>query len=94
LTITFEPWSPSAPPEFRDDFLRSVYEDPLFTKPIGFNLDKTPRGVKMYDGKVSGIRKAEDGMRKWDPSSSDRAGLCRGKHAEVGKNEEGEKSGR
>jgi len=24
-------------------------------------------------------------MRKSDPSSSDRAGLCRGKHAEVGK---------
>jgi 4-hydroxybutyrate CoA-transferase len=47
-----------AHPKFRDDFLRSVYEDPLFTKPIGFNLDKTPRGVKMYDGKVSGIRKA------------------------------------
>jgi hypothetical protein len=28
-------------------------------------------------------RKWEFGMRKWDPSSSDRAGLCRGKHAEV-----------
>jgi hypothetical protein len=39
-------------PKFRDDFLRSVYEDPLFTKAIGFYLDKTPRGVKFYDGKI------------------------------------------
>jgi hypothetical protein len=62
--------------------------------PSGLIWIKHRGGVKMYDGKVSGIRKAEDGMRKWDPSSSDRAGLCRGKHAEVGKNEESEKSGR
>jgi 4-hydroxybutyrate CoA-transferase len=41
-----------AHPDFRDDFLRSVYEDPLFTKPIGVYLDKTPRGVKFYDGKI------------------------------------------
>lgn len=39
-------------PKFRDDFLRSVYEDPLFTKSIGFYLDKTPRGVKFYDGNI------------------------------------------
>jgi hypothetical protein len=25
--------------------------------------------MKMYDGKVSGIRKAEDGMRKWECGS-------------------------
>jgi acyl-CoA hydrolase len=42
-----------AHPEFRDDFLRSVYEDPLFTKPIGFYLDHTPPGVHMYDGKTN-----------------------------------------
>jgi acyl-CoA hydrolase len=41
-----------AHPKFRDDFLRSVYEDPIFTKPIGFYLDKTPRGVQMYRGKI------------------------------------------
>ncbi|MBW2430265.1 MAG: hypothetical protein JRF56_15000 [Deltaproteobacteria bacterium] len=41
-----------AHPNFRDDFLRSVYEDPLFTKPIGFYLHKTPRGVHLYDGKI------------------------------------------
>jgi len=39
-------------PNFREDFLRYVYEDPLFTKPIGFYLDKTPCGVKFYDGKI------------------------------------------
>ena len=41
-----------AHPKFRDDFLRSVYEDPLFTKPIGFYLDKTPPGVHPYEGKI------------------------------------------
>jgi len=41
-----------AHPNFRDDFLRSVYEDPLFTKPIGFYFDKTPRGVQMYEGEI------------------------------------------
>ena len=39
-------------PMFRDEFLRSVYEDPIFTKGIGFYLDKTPRGVKYYDGNI------------------------------------------
>jgi 4-hydroxybutyrate CoA-transferase len=42
-----------AHPEFRDDFLRSVVDDPLFTKPVGFSLDRTPRGVRMYDGRTS-----------------------------------------
>jgi acyl-CoA hydrolase len=41
-----------AHPEFRDDFLRHVYEDPLFTKPFGFSLDKIPKGVIMYDGDI------------------------------------------
>jgi len=41
-----------AHPEFRDEFLQSVVDDPLFTKPIGFSLDKPPRGVRMYKGKI------------------------------------------
>jgi acyl-CoA hydrolase len=41
-----------AHPGFRDDFLRYVYDDPLFTKPLGFSLDKTPQGVIMYKGAV------------------------------------------
>jgi hypothetical protein len=39
-----------AHPRFCDDFMRSVYEDQLFTKPVGFALDKTPNGVILYDG--------------------------------------------
>jgi 4-hydroxybutyrate CoA-transferase len=45
-----------AHPKFREDFLRSVYENPLFTKPIGCYLDKIPNGVFMYEG---GIQLAE-----------------------------------
>jgi len=41
-----------AHPRYREEFLRSVYEDPLFTKTIGFYLDKTPRGVRYYDGGI------------------------------------------
>ena len=41
-----------AHPKFREDLLRSVFDDPLFTKPIGFTLDKTPRGVRMYEGHI------------------------------------------
>jgi len=41
-----------AHPRFRDQYLRYVYEDPLFTKPIGFSLDKTPRGVVKYNGRI------------------------------------------
>jgi 4-hydroxybutyrate CoA-transferase len=41
-----------AHPRFRDDLLRFVYEDPLFTKSIGFYLEKTPRGVIRYNGDV------------------------------------------
>jgi 4-hydroxybutyrate CoA-transferase len=37
---------------YRDDFLRYVYDDPLFTKPIGFTLDQTPRGVSVYEGSL------------------------------------------
>jgi len=41
-----------AHPGFRDEFLREVVDDPLFTKPVGFSLDKPPRGVRMYEGKI------------------------------------------
>ena len=40
-----------AHPNFREDLLRHVYEDPLFTKSVGFYLDdKPPRGVYMHGG--------------------------------------------
>ena len=42
-----------AHPEFRDVFLREVVDDPLFTKPVGFSLDQRPRGVTMYEGRIS-----------------------------------------
>jgi acyl-CoA hydrolase len=41
-----------AHPDFRDDFLRHVFDDPLFTKPVGYTLDLTPRGVIPYNGDV------------------------------------------
>jgi acyl-CoA hydrolase len=41
-----------AHPDFRDDFLRHVFDDPLFTKPVDYTLDKTPRGVIPYNGSV------------------------------------------
>jgi hypothetical protein len=39
-------------PKFRDEFLSSVYEYPLFTKPFGGYLGKTPDGVCMYEGRI------------------------------------------
>ncbi len=39
-----------AHPKFSDDFQRYVFEDPLFTKPTGYSLDKIPKGVILYDG--------------------------------------------
>ncbi len=41
-----------AHPTYRDEFLRSVYEDPFFTKPIGSYLNKSPSGVRMYAGGI------------------------------------------
>jgi acyl-CoA hydrolase len=41
-----------AHPRFSDDFQRYVFEDRLFTKPTGYSLDKTPRGVILYDGGI------------------------------------------
>lgn len=39
-----------AHPSYRDDFLRHVCDDPLFTKPRDFSLGKIPHGVILYDG--------------------------------------------
>ena len=39
-------------PRFRDELLRYVVDDPMFTKPVGFSPGKTPRGVQLYDGKI------------------------------------------
>ncbi len=41
-----------AHPRCSDDLMRDIYEDQLFTKPIGFTLDKTPKGVTLYDGRI------------------------------------------
>ena len=41
-----------AHPRFRDDYLKAIYDDPLFTKPIGTGPSQTPNGVAMYDGAV------------------------------------------
>jgi acyl-CoA hydrolase len=39
-------------PSCRDELLRYVTDDPMFTKPVGFSPGKTPRGVQMYSGKI------------------------------------------
>ncbi len=39
-------------PSVRDELLRYVVDDPMFTKPVGFSLGRTPRGVTMYDGSI------------------------------------------
>jgi acyl-CoA hydrolase len=41
-----------AHPDFRDDFLRYVYEDSLFTKLVGSTPARTPRGVIEYKGNI------------------------------------------
>ncbi len=41
-----------AHPRFREGFLKSVYEDSLFTKIPGGRPGKTPRGVIMYTGSL------------------------------------------
>ena len=42
-----------AHPHFSDELTRYVYEDQFFTKPIGLCLDKTPKGVILYDGSTN-----------------------------------------
>lgn len=41
-----------AHPRHREEFLRAVHDDSLFTKPAGFHPDQTPRGVTPYRGTV------------------------------------------
>jgi 4-hydroxybutyrate CoA-transferase len=41
-----------AHPLFRDQLLRRIYDDPLFTKPFDFSPDKTPYGVTPYQGNI------------------------------------------
>jgi len=41
-----------AHPRVRDEYLKSIYDDRLFTKPFGFALGQTPRGVTMYKGSL------------------------------------------
>ncbi|MGE5255734.1 MAG: acetyl-CoA hydrolase/transferase C-terminal domain-containing protein, partial [Hyphomicrobiales bacterium] len=40
-------------PSCRDELLRYVTDDPMFTKPVGFSPGQTPRGVQMYDGNIA-----------------------------------------
>jgi hypothetical protein len=37
----------------REELLGYVIDDPMFTKPVGFTLGKTPRGVTIYSGKIA-----------------------------------------
>lgn len=41
-----------AHPRYREEFLRSIFEDRLFTKPIGYFMGKTPRGFIPYHGSI------------------------------------------
>jgi acyl-CoA hydrolase len=41
-----------AHPLDRDELLRQIYEDPLFTKPVGIYLEKAPHGVRLYSGDI------------------------------------------
>jgi 4-hydroxybutyrate CoA-transferase len=41
-----------AHPRFRDEYLKSIYGDPLFTKPVGYASGKPPRGVTPYQGSI------------------------------------------
>lgn len=41
-----------AHPDFRDQLMKAVYDDPRMTKPKGFSLDKIPPGVIPYRGNV------------------------------------------
>ncbi len=41
-----------AHPHYRKELLTYIYNDPYFTKPHGFEMDKPPKGVIMYNGSV------------------------------------------
>jgi 4-hydroxybutyrate CoA-transferase len=40
-------------PSVREELLGYIIDDPMFTKPVGFTLGKTARGVTMYGGKIA-----------------------------------------
>jgi acyl-CoA hydrolase len=41
-----------AHPKFRENYLKDLHDDPMFTKPVGFALGKKPRGFIPYMGKI------------------------------------------
>jgi 4-hydroxybutyrate CoA-transferase len=41
-----------AHPRYRDQHLKALCDDPLFTKPLGSCLGRTPRGVILYKGNI------------------------------------------
>jgi len=46
-----------AHPRYREGFLKSIFDDSLFTKPLGYFMGKTPRRTTMYHGDI----KLDDG---------------------------------
>jgi acyl-CoA hydrolase len=42
-----------AHPRFRDEFMRHIYDDPMFTKPVRPPTGRVPRGVIMYTGRIA-----------------------------------------
>lgn len=41
-----------AHPKYRDEYLKSIFDDPMFTKPLGASLGRKPLGVTMYEGPI------------------------------------------
>jgi 4-hydroxybutyrate CoA-transferase len=41
-----------AHPRYRDEYLKGIYDDKLFTKSYGSFMGKTPRGVTLYEGSI------------------------------------------
>ncbi len=41
-----------AHPRYRDELMKQVIDDPFFTKPHEFTLDRVPYGVRLYEGDV------------------------------------------
>lgn len=41
-----------AHPKYRDELLKQVVDDPFFTKPYDFRVDRVPYGVSLYDGHI------------------------------------------
>jgi 4-hydroxybutyrate CoA-transferase len=41
-----------AAPQYREEYLKSIYDDRLFTKSAGSSMGQRPRGVTMYQGTI------------------------------------------